>query len=78
MTTATESLLEQVLALPEDERQEFLTSLQARLPELADGELSDEWIDELDRRLADVESGNVPTVRWEEVKERLLAKYSTE
>lgn len=78
MTTATESLLEQVLALPEDERQEFLTSLQARLPELADGELSDEWIDELDRRLADVESGNVPTVRWDAVKGRLLAKYVAE
>lgn len=78
MTTATESLLEQVLALPEDERREFLTSLQARLPELADSELSDEWIDELDRRLADVESGNVPTVRWDAVKERLLAKYAAE
>jgi putative addiction module component (TIGR02574 family) len=79
MTTTTESLLEQVLALPDEERQEFLTLLQARLPELADDEqLGDEWIDELDRRLADVESGNVPTVKWEAVKERLLAKYSTE
>ncbi|HRD99712.1 MAG TPA: addiction module protein [Ilumatobacteraceae bacterium] len=78
MTTATESLLDQVLALPDDERQEFLTRLQERLPELAGDELGDEWIDELDRRLADVESGSVPTVRWEAVKERLLAKYSPE
>jgi len=76
MTTVTESLLEQVLALPDDERQEFLALLQARLPELAEGELGDEWIDELDRRLADVEAGNVPTVKWEAVKDRLLAKYS--
>jgi putative addiction module component (TIGR02574 family) len=76
MTTATESLLEQVLALPDEERHEFLSQLQARLPELGDGELSDAWIDELDRRLADVESGSAPTVRWEAVKERLLAKYS--
>jgi len=78
MTAATESLLAQVLALPDEERHEFLALLQERLPELADGELSEEWIDELDRRLADVESGNVPTVRWEAVKERLLAKYSAE
>lgn len=78
MTAATESLLDQVLALPDEERHEFLTQLQARLPELADGDLGDEWIDELDRRLADVESGSAPTVKWEAVKERLLAKYSTE
>ena len=78
MTTATESLLEQVLALPDQERHEFLTLLQARLPELAGGELSEEWIEEFDRRLADVESGTVPTVKWDAVKERLLAKYSAE
>ena len=78
MTTATESLLEQVLALPDDERHEFLSLLQERLPELADEQLSEVWIDELDRRLADVESGNVPTVKWESVKERLLAKYAAQ
>jgi putative addiction module component (TIGR02574 family) len=78
MTTATESLLEQVLALPDEERHEFLMLLQARLPELVDDELGEEWIDELDRRLADVDSGSVPTVKWEAVKERLLAKYSAE
>ena len=76
MTTATESLLEQVLALPDDERHEFLSLLQERLPELADEQLSEEWIDELDRRLADAESGSVPTVECADVKERLIAKYS--
>lgn len=74
--TAAESLLVQVLALPDEERREFLTLLQARLPELAEGELCEEWIDELDRRLADAESGSVPTVEWADVKARLIAKYS--
>lgn len=78
MTTAIESLLDQVLALPGAERHEFLTQLQARLRELSDGELGAAWHDEFDRRLADVESGSVPTVMWKTVKERLLAKYATE
>jgi putative addiction module component (TIGR02574 family) len=39
-------------------------------------ELGDDWVDELDRRLAAVEAEEVPTVSWETVKERLLAKYS--
>jgi hypothetical protein len=54
MTTATEALLDQVFALPDEEGYEFLTQLQARLRELTDGELGD---DALNRRLADVESG---------------------
>lgn len=78
MTAAIESLLAQVLALPDEERQEFLTQLLARLPELADGDLVDGWIGELERRLAYAESASAPTVKWEAVKERLLAKYSTE
>lgn len=78
MTAATESLLQQVLALPAAERYEFPEHLQTQFPELAAGELGGEWIDELSCRLADVESGGAPTVRWGVVRERLLAKYVAE
>jgi len=38
-------------------------------------EIQEEWLDEAERRLADVRAGRVKTIPWEEVRERLREKY---
>jgi putative addiction module component (TIGR02574 family) len=71
-------LLDKVLALPDNERENFVTELLARLPNPSEDELGDEWIDEIERRLDQAASGDVVCEKWDVVKQRLLAQYPKE
>lgn len=71
-------MLEQVLALPEGEREDFVTELLARLPDRGGGALSDEWIGEIERRLDQIDSGEVVCETWDVVEQRLFAKLPKE
>src|SRR5262245_55890536 len=72
-TAATKAqLLELAKKLPYDERRELVEELEATLhppppgPPMTDAE----FLAELDRRWAEVESGKVQPLTWDEVKER--------
>lgn len=75
MGTDTAALLQQVLALPEAEREELATEALASLYEPAGDGLTDEWIDEIERRIEQAESGAVVCEEWDVVEQRLLAQF---
>jgi putative addiction module component (TIGR02574 family) len=64
--TRAQELLEQVKALPPEEREEF-DLLYSYGPD-EDFELSDEWKAEIARRVEEIENGTAKTRTWDEVE----------
>lgn len=76
MTTATE-VLDAALVLPDRERariaERLLSSLDKESQPALEVELA--WQAEVERRLAEIDRGEVQCVPWEEVRDRLREKY---
>lgn len=66
--TRVQELVEQVRALSEDERDEFLLLLAENDD---DFELSEEWKEEIRRRIDDLDAGRVKPIPWETVRDEL-------
>jgi putative addiction module component (TIGR02574 family) len=66
-----------VQALSDDERDELRGHLDGMesTEDLSQKDWEDEWVDEINRRIADVEAGRVPLLDGEEVMARLRAKH---
>ena len=76
MTKTTQDLLDQALRLSSGERAVLARSLLASLSEEVSEEEADRaWGEEVQRRLARIESGEVQTVPWDEVRERLRMEF---
>ena len=60
--------------LPLDQRLRLIDELTDTIPELEAGDLSPEWLAEINRRSAEIESGAVETVAWETVREDLFRR----
>lgn len=65
------SLLDTALKLPTDERARLAAELIASLHEEADADAEVSWAAEIERRAAQVESGEVATISWDEVRARI-------
>jgi putative addiction module component (TIGR02574 family) len=70
MGAKAEELMDEVLALPEDDRREFARTLLGKLT--MDPSVLEAWYDEAERRWAEIERGEVETVPWEEVRQRVF------
>ena len=74
MTTAVKQLLNQALELTEDER----ATLAGWLIESLEGEAPDgveaAWRQEIERRVSELDAGEVEAVPWRVVKERLVQR----
>jgi putative addiction module component (TIGR02574 family) len=70
MTERTEELLQKALSLPAGERAELAGSLIASLDSNIDPDADAAWQEEVARRLAEVRSGKVTTVPWNEVQRK--------
>ncbi len=79
----SKELFDQVMALPAAERAALGDELLASVNDWErDGELAEEaldpvmeaWLDEAERRLARIDSGEEKTVPWEDVLRRLKAR----
>ena len=68
------ALRQQLLDLPEMEREELAMEMLASLPAEPDEDLSDEWIGEIKRRVNQVVSGEIVCDEWEVVERRLLGQ----
>jgi putative addiction module component (TIGR02574 family) len=68
MSDKARELLEAVLQLPEEERAELTAQVMESFEPLSD---DDEFAEEIRRRVAEVESGEVKTIPWEETHRRL-------
>jgi putative addiction module component (TIGR02574 family) len=67
-------VLEAALALPVDERAELAREIIASLDGSPDEGADDAWIDEIDRRVREVEAGTVETVDWPEAERRVMER----
>jgi putative addiction module component (TIGR02574 family) len=70
--TRAEELLEQVKALPPDERDEF--DLLYSYPKDDESAVTEEWDEEIRRRVEDWKSGKADAVSWETIQSKLRAK----
>lgn len=75
MTQKSQVLLEEALKLSPDERAEVAEQLIASLEEAPDIDVEQAWQEEVQRRLQQIERGEVKTIPWEEVQRRL--RYGT-
>lgn len=64
-------IVEAALQLPPEQREEVINDLWASL----EGDLGDEWEDEIQRRVKDVDDGRVKTLPAEEVFSRLEHRF---
>ncbi|MFY9820389.1 MAG: addiction module protein [Thermoanaerobaculia bacterium] len=71
MKPVVEDVVRQALTLDEDGRAEVAARLLDSL-EQADTEAEAVWLTELERRVAELESGAVQGLPWEDFRERLL------
>ena len=70
----TDSLLNAALALPEDERIEFVEALISSLQPEGKPPFDESWGEVIRRRSAELRSGQVTPVPWAEVKRRAREK----
>ncbi len=72
MTAKSQVLLEEALKLTATERAEVAEQLIASLDETPDTHVEQAWQTEIQKRLQQIEHGEVKTIPWEEVQRRLL------
>jgi putative addiction module component (TIGR02574 family) len=74
MNSATEQLLDAVLALPNGDRVDFVEALIASLQPEDQPPFDESWREVIQRRSAELRSGRVKAVPWDEVKRQAREK----
>ena len=74
MTPEVSKLLERALTLSVEEQEALADSLISNLGSKVDEGVQAAWHAEIEKRIADLDSGKAKTVPWEEVRQRNLAK----
>ncbi len=70
MSPATDQLFDAALALPEEDRLELAEALLASLQPSDRPPFDESWREVIRRRSAELQSGQVAPIPWEEVKRR--------
>lgn len=77
MSEKVNDLVKAVLDLSREDQADFLDAYQiARCREENGLPFDAEWIDEIERRTAELDRGEAKTSSWEEVKERLQKRMN--
>lgn len=71
-----ETLLQEVLSLPDNERTEIAGALLESLEPAPEVDVETAWRQEVAARVAALEAGAVTTTPWEEIRDRFLARLS--
>lgn len=71
MATSATELLKQALELKPEERAELASLLIESLDEPAEEGVEAAWVKEIERRMAELDSGSAKTVPWDDVREKL-------
>jgi putative addiction module component (TIGR02574 family) len=71
MSTTVNTILGTALALPPDERAWLAAELIASLEEGTDADVEAAWAHEIEKRIAEVESGEAETTDWNEARARI-------
>lgn len=73
-----ESVLSAASQLPIAERLQLIDALAATVPDDCPPTLSPEWLAELERRSAEIASGEVTPIPWEQVRSDMFKKVGLE
>jgi putative addiction module component (TIGR02574 family) len=76
MSARADTILGTALELPPEERAWLAEELIASLDQHRNAEIESAWASEIERRVAEVESGDAETVGWDEVRARIRAKLA--
>jgi len=71
-----ETLLQEALSLPDDERAEIAGALLESLEPASEEDVETAWRQEVAARVAALEAGEVTTTPWEEIRDQFLARLS--
>ena len=74
MSSSTSDLYRKALALDESERAELAGALIDSLDSERDSGVEAAWLEEIERRIRELDSGEVGGIPWEEVRERILRR----
>lgn len=70
MSPDIEELLKKAMSLPPEARADLASSLIDSLDQTVDEDVEAVWQQEIVRRIEELESGNVKTIPWAEVRRR--------
>lgn len=71
MNTAAQDILNTALRLPEQDRADLAASLIESLDQPFDSDAQAAWAEEINRRLADLDSGVARTIPWIEARQTI-------
>ncbi len=71
MTTKSDFLIAEALSMSPAERARMAHCLISSLDQPTEKNVDDEWIRLAEKRLAELENGNVKPVTWESLKEKI-------
>lgn len=77
MTSAARKLLDEVLALAEEDRVKIASEVLASLDGPPDADWDDAWLAELERRERAASERGTPAPEWSEVRARILSRLGT-
>lgn len=68
------SVLSAAQQLPEQDRLRLIDALWESVPPDCEAPFSDEWAEEIERRVAELDAGTAKTVPWSKVRDEALAR----
>jgi putative addiction module component (TIGR02574 family) len=74
MSTTINTLLDTAMKLPSRDRARLASELIASLDDPPDDRVEEAWATEIDRRVAEVDSGSVKLLDWDSVRPRAKRK----
>jgi putative addiction module component (TIGR02574 family) len=74
MNASAQRLLQEAMSLSVGERADLAAELLASLDPNADPDADRLWEEEIERRVAELDSGTASTIPWHEVRARLRAR----
>ena len=74
MTREAADLFEDALQLPESDRAELAGRLLESLDGVPDEGVEAAWAEEIERRIRQIDAGEVKTIPWQEVRAKLYAR----
>jgi len=74
MTRHAEDVLQAALTLPEEDRAEIVGALLESLEASSEAEVEGAWRQEVATRVAALDAGEVETIPWSEVRDRLRTR----
>jgi putative addiction module component (TIGR02574 family) len=69
-----QSILDAARQLPESDRIRLIDELSTTVPDEDEAALTEEWSQEIARRIAELESGKATTIPWSQVRDEALAR----